>query len=279
MQDALDRRAVAAAVAVLPVLPDVGDVQERRALQPDLDERALHPRQHARDAAQVDVADEPARARSLDVQFLDDALLEHRDAGFLRRYVDEDFMRHRRRKGKGWVEVMAVAANGAAPQPRRGAAPNVGDVYSTVRSRRARSRRSRERQPDDARVAAVEPGDERAGLALDRVRAGLVERLAGGDVALDLARRRARRRSRRWSLISTASSSRHFTATAVSTWCVRPDRCRSIRAASAASAGLPKIDAVEHDLGVGREHGARRQPALSIRCQPIGALVRAMRST
>ncbi len=77
------------------MLPDVGDVQERGALEADLDERALHAGQHARDAAEADVADEPARARALDVQFLHDALLEHRDAGFLRRYVDEDFVRHR----------------------------------------------------------------------------------------------------------------------------------------------------------------------------------------
>ena len=95
MQDLLDRTRVGAAVAVLAVLPDVGDMQEGRALEPDLDERALHAGQHARDAAEADVADEPARAGALDVQFLHDALLEHRDAGFLRRYVDEYFMAHR----------------------------------------------------------------------------------------------------------------------------------------------------------------------------------------
>ena len=71
-------------MAVLPVLPDVGDVQERRALEADLDERALHAGQHARDAAEIDVADEAARARALDVQLLHHALLEHGDARFLR---------------------------------------------------------------------------------------------------------------------------------------------------------------------------------------------------
>ena len=100
-----------AAVAVLPVLPDVGDVQERRALEADLDERALHAGQHARDAAEVDVADEPARARALDVQLLHDALLEHRDARFLRRDVDEDFMRHRARVGIGARHVDAGSAS------------------------------------------------------------------------------------------------------------------------------------------------------------------------
>ncbi len=66
-----------------------------RALEPDLDERALHAGQHACDAAEADVADEAPRAGTLDVKFLHDALLEHRDARFLGGYVDEDFMRHR----------------------------------------------------------------------------------------------------------------------------------------------------------------------------------------
>ena len=94
VQDPLDRPRIASAMAVLPVLPDVGDVQERRALEADFDERALHAREHARDAAEVDVADEAARARALDVELLHDALLQHRDARFLRRYVDKYFMRH-----------------------------------------------------------------------------------------------------------------------------------------------------------------------------------------
>ena len=94
VQDLLDRARVGAAVAVLPMLPDVGDVQERGALEADLDEGALHAGQHARDAAEVDVADQPARARALDVQLLHDALLEHRDARLLRRHVDEDLVAH-----------------------------------------------------------------------------------------------------------------------------------------------------------------------------------------
>jgi hypothetical protein len=79
---------------VLSMLPDVRNVQERGAFEADLDECALHAGKHARDATEADVADQPARACTLDVQFLDDALLEHRDTRFLRRYVDEDFVRH-----------------------------------------------------------------------------------------------------------------------------------------------------------------------------------------
>ena len=95
MQDLLDRARVAAAVPVLPVFPDVRDVEEGRALETDLDERALHARQDPRDPAEADVADEAPRAGALDVELLHDALLEHRDACFLGGYVDEDFMRHR----------------------------------------------------------------------------------------------------------------------------------------------------------------------------------------
>ena len=131
VQDALDRLLLAA-VAVLPVLPDVGDVQERRALEADLDECALHAGQHARDAAQVDVADEAARARALHVQFLHDALLEHRHAGFLRRDVDEDLVGHhappdgcardgRRQPAAGWGGYGVAAVIARSGRSARGA--------------------------------------------------------------------------------------------------------------------------------------------------------------
>jgi len=80
--------------------PDVGDVEERRARQPDLDEGRLHSREHAAHAAQIDVADQPAAGRALDVQLLHRALLGHRHPRFLRRDVDEDLLVHRRRRAK-----------------------------------------------------------------------------------------------------------------------------------------------------------------------------------
>src|SRR5208282_3883156 len=43
-----------------------------------------------------------------------------------------------------------------------------------------------QRQAHHARVAALEVLHERGGPALDRVRARLVERFAGGDIAFDL---------------------------------------------------------------------------------------------
>ena len=61
-EDLLDRPVAA--------VPDVGDVQERGALQADLDERRLHPGQHARHAPDVDVAHQPAARRPLDQELL-----------------------------------------------------------------------------------------------------------------------------------------------------------------------------------------------------------------
>jgi hypothetical protein len=75
---ALDRylRRALGAHAVATV--QVGHVQEGRALQADVDERTLHARQHARDLAQVDVADQATLERTLDVQLLDGTVLDHR---------------------------------------------------------------------------------------------------------------------------------------------------------------------------------------------------------
>ena len=177
VQDLLDRARVGAAVAVLPVLPDVGDVQERRALEADLDERALHAGQHARDAAEVDVADEAARARALDVQLLHDALLEHRDARFLRRYVDEDFMGHRRavgsrsgsprRRCSGPGRAVGRSPGAAvAAEPAMRAVCTVAFVIARGTPIRASSAgRLEQRQAHDARVAALEARDERRGRA------------------------------------------------------------------------------------------------------------------
>ena len=59
-------------------------MQERGALQADVDERRLHAGQHPRYLAQVHVADQPALQRALQVQLLHGAVFHHRDARFLR---------------------------------------------------------------------------------------------------------------------------------------------------------------------------------------------------
>ena len=147
VQDALDRPVF---MAVLAVLPDVGDVQERGALESDLDERRLHSRQDARDPAQIDVADQAARAGALDVQLLHDALLEHRYARLLRRDVDEDVVTHgmgalrcRRKLGRGRLRM-------GERQPPRPAASN-GQQECTAGLRRLH----RTWNPILARISAV----------------------------------------------------------------------------------------------------------------------------
>jgi putative protease len=87
-QDALDRRSWLP-LPLRGVAPDVGHVQEGGALQADLDEGRLHAGQHAHHAAEIDVADDAAAVGALDVQFLHHALLQQRDARFLRREVDQ----------------------------------------------------------------------------------------------------------------------------------------------------------------------------------------------
>jgi hypothetical protein len=67
-------------------------VQEGRAVEPDVDEGRLHAGQHARDLAEVDVADQPALERALHVQLLDGAMLDQGDAGLLGGPVDQDVL-------------------------------------------------------------------------------------------------------------------------------------------------------------------------------------------
>ena len=82
VDQALDRRRLV--LRELPVLPDVGHVQECRPLEPDVDEGRLHARQHARDATEKDGADQPAHRDALDLQLLHDASIEDRDPRLLR---------------------------------------------------------------------------------------------------------------------------------------------------------------------------------------------------
>ncbi len=113
MQDALDRLGF---FVVLAMEPDVGHVQESRAIQADLDECRLHARQHAADLADIDVAYYAATGAAFDVQFLDDTLLHHRDPGFLRGDVDQDFLVHSNWKPK-WASRREVSNIGSPTTP------------------------------------------------------------------------------------------------------------------------------------------------------------------
>ncbi len=90
MDQSLDRRRLL--LRELPVFPDVSHVQEGRAFETDVDERRLHARQHARDAPEKDVADQPAQRAALDVQFLNDARIQYGDPRLLRGDVDQNVL-------------------------------------------------------------------------------------------------------------------------------------------------------------------------------------------
>ena len=86
----------AAPISVLSGLGvrDVRGVQERGALEPDVDERRLHAGQHALHAALVEIADDAAPALPLDEQLRQHAVFDERRAVLARRHVDENFRRH-----------------------------------------------------------------------------------------------------------------------------------------------------------------------------------------
>ena len=76
----------------------VGGVQEARLRQAEIDERRLHPRQDADDLALMDVADDAAVAGALDVDLGEGAVLDQRDARFLRRRLNENDGAYGRRR-------------------------------------------------------------------------------------------------------------------------------------------------------------------------------------
>jgi hypothetical protein len=87
------RRGIRAAI-VRARLPDVGDVQEGRPFQADVDKGRLHAGQHPHYLAGIDIAGQAARQRAFYVQFLHGALHDQGDAGFLRCDVNQDIFVH-----------------------------------------------------------------------------------------------------------------------------------------------------------------------------------------
>ena len=78
---------------------NVRDVDEAVAFQSDVHERGLHAGEHPLHLAGVDVADHAPAGAALDIDILGRAVPNHRDAGFHRRDVDQDFLAHGRSSG------------------------------------------------------------------------------------------------------------------------------------------------------------------------------------
>lgn len=80
--------------AALLTLPHIGHMQKGRSLKANVDKGRLHARQHARDFAQIDVADETPLQRALHVQLLHRAVLDNRYPRFLWRPIDQNILLH-----------------------------------------------------------------------------------------------------------------------------------------------------------------------------------------
>src|SRR5258708_25466425 len=75
-------------------IENIGCMQESRALHADVDECRLHPRQYARYAALVNIADQSAAAGALQKYFLQNAVFHDGGAGLVRAGIDEHITAH-----------------------------------------------------------------------------------------------------------------------------------------------------------------------------------------
>ncbi|KAG0916771.1 hypothetical protein G6F32_016488 [Rhizopus arrhizus] len=80
-QQLFDGRGRQALAALTPVFAQVRDMDEGRTFQPDVDESALHARQHTNHPSQIDIADMAPLDAAFHVQLLDGPQLDQRNAG------------------------------------------------------------------------------------------------------------------------------------------------------------------------------------------------------
>ena len=84
------------AIELLEGRDDVGYVEEAVTFEPKIDEGRLHARQHLRDPALVDVANNSTRAFALDEDLRDLVVLEYRDPCFVGARGDDHLLAHAR---------------------------------------------------------------------------------------------------------------------------------------------------------------------------------------
>ena len=82
------------ALELLDGVDDFSDVEKRVALEPDVDERRLHPGEDLRDPPLVDVADDAALILALDEDLDDLVVLENGDARIVRAGGDDHLLVH-----------------------------------------------------------------------------------------------------------------------------------------------------------------------------------------
>ena len=110
---------------------DLVDVEESVLLEPDLDERRLHPGQHVVDDAEVDVPGDRAPLGPLEVDLGDAIVLDHGDA--LLADVDRD--QQLALRGRQWRPPGRLAAALGAAALASGSAP-VGGPLGALAARR-----------------------------------------------------------------------------------------------------------------------------------------------
>ncbi len=71
---------------------NVRDMQERRPLQANVHKCGFHAGQYPADLTLVNIADQAAFAGPFNENFLEDAVLHHRDPGFTRSDIDQNFV-------------------------------------------------------------------------------------------------------------------------------------------------------------------------------------------
>ena len=256
---------------------EVGDVQEGRLLEADVDEGGLHAREHAHHLALVDVAGDAVVAAALDVELDERGVVENRNPRLPRGRVDEYLLAHDARiRGRpqppmgsdvAWnrVAILCTASSGDRPGieveecgddragPQRSFRPD-GDLDDEPRRRDDLERGDRALRVDEplAALAALAHGQRRAarGSARPRRAPGRA-RAARGSICrstsqrnaatdcVDAARARAGSRRRRAARVPRAARSPRRARASAAGDRRRSDRCRAARPRSTRPAGGP----------------------------------------
>jgi hypothetical protein len=107
----------------LYVVMKIRDMEEARFIQADIDERRLHPGQHSRDLALIDVPGETAMLLAFEIELVQRAVFEQRNAHFERACINNNFTFHERPgryEREGWSH--GAALRDALHAPTRGGA-------------------------------------------------------------------------------------------------------------------------------------------------------------
>src|SRR5262249_12645878 len=107
-------------LVLLSILEEVGNIEEGVALQTDVDEGRLHPRQNLRHLPFIDVADYALRTMPFDVVLDEFVILEYGEFGFLCSRGNDQLFLHRRSCAEPGRMKTQVHAKTRGPQKNHG---------------------------------------------------------------------------------------------------------------------------------------------------------------